>query len=293
MEHLVRIVLATAVGVLVPLLLLASVGFFYSIRPMRYLTDRSPADLGWTFESVSLRTRDGLQLSAWYVPKAGTGPGGRAVIALHGYPFSKADILGVTPYLHEGYDLLLLDFRYFGRSEGSMTTFGHREWQDVVAGVDFLRERGTESIALWGFSFGASVALLALPHTDAIDAVIADTPFSDLGAMARDYYRSLPLANHLLAFLTDLMSRAYVGVSPREVSPLRAAASSTVPLLLIHGDRDSTIPIDHFERMRNALAGRPGTELWVVEGANHGRTYGSAPGVYEERVLGFLARYLQ
>lgn len=279
-------------AVLLALVLLASLGFFYSIRPMRYTANRTPADFGWAFESVALHTRDGLKLSAWYIPQRGGGSGERAVIVLHGYPFSKADILGVTHFLHEQYDLLLFDLRYFGESEGSLTTLGHREWQDVVAAVEYLRAVGVRSIALWGFSVGASVALLALPHTDAIDAVVADSPFSDLGAMSMDYYRFFPLANRLLAFCTEVLSRAYLGVSPADVSPLRAAAASRAPILLIHGEADSTIPLAHFERIRGALGDRPGTETWVIKGAEHGLTYSMERERYEARVLAFLARHL-
>ena len=291
MDFLARILVTIAVGV-IGLVILASLGFFYSIRPIRHMADRSPADLGWSFENVTLRTRDGLDLSAWYVPRESMAGGDRAVVVLHGYPFSKADILGVTHYLHAEYDLFLFDFRYFGQSEGTMTTLGYREWQDVLAAIDYLRARGARSIALWGFSAGASAALLTLPHTDAVDAVIADSPFSDLGAMALDYYRYFPLVNHFLAFCTDLLSRAYVGVSPSEVSPLRAAASSRVPILLIHGEMDSTIPIAHFERIRSAVGSRPGAEYWMVEGANHGRSYALSRELYEERVLAFLAQHL-
>ena len=251
MDLLTRIATILA-AILVGLVLLATLGFFYSIRPVRFTANRSPADLGWAFDAVALQTRDGLRLSAWHIPQPG-GSGERAVIVLHGYPFSKADILGVTHFLHDHYDLLLFDLRYFGQSEGSLTTLGHREWQDVLAAVEYLRARGTSSIALWGFSVGASVALLALPHTEDVTAVVADSPFSDLGAMTMDYYRPFPVVDRFLAFCTDLLSRAYLGVSPTDVSPLRAAAASRVPILLIHGSADSTIPIAHFERFRAAL----------------------------------------
>jgi dipeptidyl aminopeptidase/acylaminoacyl peptidase len=235
-----------------------------------------------------------LRLSAWFIPQSGAGGGERAVIVLHGYPYSKADILGVTPFLHEHYDLLLLDLRYFGESEGAITTLGYREWQDVVAAVEYLQSRGVRSIGLWGFSAGAAVALLALPHTAGINAVVADSPFSDLAAMTMDYYRFFPLADRVLAFFTDLLARAHLGVALADVSPLRAAAASRVPIFLIHGERDSTIPIAHFERFRAAFGEqRPGIDTWVVEGAEHGLTYAADRERYEARVLTFLGQHLR
>ena len=277
---------------LAALTILATLGFFSVVHPTRYLSSRTPADLGWQFERVALRTGDGLTLSGWYIPRAGGPAGQRALIVLHGYPFDKGNILGVTPFLHEEYDLLLFDFRYFGESEGALTSVGHRERQDVLAAVDHLHARGIRSIGLWGLSMGGATALLVLPHTALVHAVVADSAYSDLGAMTLDYYRFLPLANRVLAAHTDLLTRLTFGVSLGEISPVRAVERTQVPILLIHGADDRTIPVDHFERLRDALAANAAAEFWLLERAGHGLTYAGEPDAYESRVLAFFARHL-
>jgi pimeloyl-ACP methyl ester carboxylesterase len=214
------------------------------------------------------------------------------VIVLHGYPYDKANVLGSTPFLHRHYDLLLLDFRYFGQSDGAMTTLGHREWQDVLAAVEYARERGASSIGLWGFSLGGAVALISLAHSDAIAAVTADSPFSDMGSMVMDYYRYIPIANHALAGLTDVLSRVVLGVAPGNVSAARAVAGSTTPVLLIHSSVDRTIPVDHFHRLKDALARNPNAEFWLLDNAHHGMSQSSDQALYERRVLDFFARHL-
>ena len=70
------------------------------------------------------------------------------MIVLHGYPYDKGNALGVTPFLHDEFDLVLFDFRYFGASEGTSTTVGHRERLDVLAAVDHLRSKGVRSIGV-------------------------------------------------------------------------------------------------------------------------------------------------
>lgn len=291
MELLTRAA-AVTLGVLLALGLLAAFGLYYNTHPLRSRSPNSPAALGWSYESIALTTADGLTIRGWYIPRAGNADGRRAIIVLHGYPFDKGDILGVTHFLHSDYDLLLIDFRYFGESEGSWTSLGLYEWQDLLVAVEYLRGRGVSRIGVWGFSFGAAVALLTLPHTDHIDAVAADTPYTDLGSMTWDYYRYFPLVDRIIVSYTDLLSRLVLGVHPSEISPLRAASGSRLPILLIHGAADATIPIAHFERLRQALAGNPNAEFWLMEGVDHGYTYAMQRDEYEKRLLAFFGRHL-
>jgi dipeptidyl aminopeptidase/acylaminoacyl peptidase len=286
-------VLALVALILVPLVILGILGFATGIRPPRNVSSRTPADLGWAYEPITLRTGDGIAISGWFIPRDDQ-PGNRpVVIVLHGYPYDKANVLGVTPFLHRHYDLLLIDFRYFGKSEGHVTTLGHREWQDVLAAVDYARSRGASSIGVWGFSLGGAVALLTLPHTDAVSAVAADSAFSDMGAMVMDYYRFLPVADRALAGFTELLSRVFLGVAPSDVSPERAVAETSTPVLLIHSSTDSTIPVSHYHRLGRALANNASAEFWLLERALHGMSYASEKDRYEARVLGFFAKHLQ
>jgi pimeloyl-ACP methyl ester carboxylesterase len=269
---------------------LAVLGFIYSVHPPRFVSRVTPGDLGWSYEPVALKTRDGLTLAGWYVPRARGPAEQRAVIVLHGYPYDKGNTLGVTPFLHEEFDLLLFDFRYFGASEGAFTTVGHRERLDVLAAVEYLRDRGVRSIGVWGFSMGASAALLALPETDSIGALVVDSPYVHLSTMVMDYYRFLPLADRFLALCTGFLARALAGVWPGEVSPGEAARGSRVPMLAIHGAADGTIPAHHFAQLREILDGNPAAEFWLVDGADHTRSYALHQTLYEARVLEFFQR---
>jgi dipeptidyl aminopeptidase/acylaminoacyl peptidase len=271
---------------------LATAGFALSIRPHRYISAATPAQHGWAYEAITLRTEDDLKLSAWLIPAAAETRGRSAVIVLHGYPYSKGDVLGITPFLHDQHDLLLLDMRYFGGSEGTLTTLGHHEWRDVAAGVRLLKDRGYASVGVWGISMGASVALLTLAREAGIDAVVADSPYSDLHEMTLDYYLRLPVMAPILATITDLLARAVIGVAPADVSPARAAAASRKPILLIHGADDRTIPLHHHERMRAGLGPHANVQTWLIAGAGHGQGYPIDKARYEARVLDFFSQHL-
>ena len=148
------------------------------------------------------------------------------------------------------------------------------------------------SIGVWGFSMGASAALLALPETDAVGVLVLDSPYVELSTMIMDYYRFLPAADRFLAFCTGLLARAVFGVWPKDVSPGQAVRDSRIPILLIHGAEDRTIPAHHFERLRAILADNPAAEFWLVDGVDHTLTYSLHRGTYEARVLDLFQRGL-
>ena len=290
-EVVARAVVILAVGA-VALMALSALSLAYATHPVRYVSRATPADLGWPFERVSLQTEDGLTLSAWHIPALINTPGHPTVIVLHGYPYDKGNVLGVTQFLHRDFDLLLFDFRYFGESEGSFTSVGYHERLDLVAALDYARSRGARSIGVWGFSMGAAVALLAVPEAEGVDAIVADSAYAHLDGMVMDYYRGFPLADRALALCTGILSRVFLGIWPSDVSPLRAAAGAQLPILVIHGAEDRTIPRDHFEDMRAALAGNPAARFWLVEGSSHGLTYATASKAYERIVLEFFRAHL-
>jgi fermentation-respiration switch protein FrsA (DUF1100 family) len=72
----------------------------------------------------------------------------------------------------------------------------------------------------------------------------------------------------------------------RSTEPIRVIGLVEVRVLLIHGDADTTVPLDDGRRLL-ASAG-PNVEQWVVPGATHSRAHAAGPHAYEERVTAFL-----
>src|SRR5207244_12893906 len=106
-------------------------------------------------------------------------PGARAVSLLQGCPGHKAGMLPIAAGLAPRFTVLLLDQRYFGRSEGRLTTLGFRERRDLGRAVDFLAARGFGPVGVFGFSLGGAVALLAAAEDPRIRAAAAYAPFAD------------------------------------------------------------------------------------------------------------------
>jgi pimeloyl-ACP methyl ester carboxylesterase len=278
-----------------------------------------PAIDGLGGEVVRIRSRDGLRLTGrWLAAEPGdpawTTDPHEAILLLHGWSGSIApDLVEYGPYLRRTAGVLGIDFRGHGGSDDSPTTFGLREVEDVAGGLAWLGERGIQRVALVGSSLGgitaiAAVAILgdgSMPGADAgpaapahvapprrprIVAVIADSVAPELavavgsrvpgGGGSRAWSRLV--ANRLF----DSAART-LGADPRETEPIRVIGLlEGVPLLLIAGDRDTTVPIADARRL--AAAAPPTALFWEVPGAAHSEAHQTDPAGYEARTASHL-----
>lgn len=237
------------------------------------------------YETVSFRTADDLALRGWYIPAAQTGA--KTVILLHGYPADKGNILPALAFLHEDFNLLLFDFRYLGQSEGSYSTAGAKEVEDLLAAIRFLKRRGVKEVGIWGFSMGAAVALMAIEKAPEIKAVISESSYASLAQMAFELFR-IPLLKYPIAYLVGFWTKVFLGIDLREVSPARSVRNTTIPILLIHSSADAVIPFSHAQQLKEALAHNASAKFWFNEGFAHGEL-GSD---YQTRVKSFFKKNL-
>lgn len=267
-------------------------------------------------EVVRLRARDGLRLAGRWLPaEPGDDPASwrqdphEAILLLHGYTGSIApDLVEYAPYLRRTAGVLGLDFRGHGGSQPGPTTFGLLETEDIAGALAWLGERGVTRVALHGTSMGgiaaiAAVAVLgdgALPGADLDPAAprhVEPPPRPRIAAVVADSVApelEIPIASRVpgpakrftAARLFDGAARA-LGGDPRATEPARVIGLlEPVPVLLIHGEADTTVPIADGRRLA-ALAG-PSAQHWVVPGAGHSDAHATAGQDYERRTTDFL-----
>jgi len=254
----------------VTLLLVPALGLFQSVRPKKFASQTTPQLFGLPFEPVRLKTADGVSIAGWFIPRQGE-PTRAAVIMLHGYPADKGDLLPRAALLTRDFNLLLIDFRYFGESGGSYTTAGAREVDDLLAAVEFLRQRGLDQIGVFGFSMGGAVALMALDRSDAIYAVASEGAYAELGSMTEALYANYGPLKKPLARLTGLYATVFLGIDPFKVSPAATAGRSNRPVLLMHATDDAVVPFQQALLLQQALAGNPRAETVFFAGG-HGQS---------------------
>lgn len=254
--------------------------------------DANPGQYGMYYEDVNFPARDdGLSLRGWLVPGRLDYP---HVVIVHGAGQHRADAtvatLGLTRALSEnGYSVLLFDLRGHGESDQARMSAGYYERRDVLGAVDFLASRGVapQKIAFLGFSLGAVAALLAAGDAG-VCSVIADSAFSDLREVIRQRSRSSRSLAMLLPGML-LMSRVLFGIRMRGVRPYQVVENLDFPVLFIHGEEDSSIPVAHATRLATA-AKHAETRLWVVPGVQHARAFVKYPHEYVRRVVQYLSQ---
>jgi len=260
-------------------------GFYISVRPPRILSSLTPKDLRLDYEKVLFKTSDGLTLKGWLIPSRKATK--KTVILLHGYPADKGDILPALSFLHKDYNLFLFDFRYLGESEGSYSTAGANEVQDLLAAIRFLKAKGIQDVGVWGFSMGGAVALMGIKKAPEIKAVIAEASYASLALMAPELFR-IPLLKYPLAWLLGLWVKIFLGIDIRDVSPAKAVQDTTIPILLMHSVGDDVIPFSHAQLLQKALEGNPRAEFWFRTRLSHGELGQE----YQKRLGDFFRRHL-
>ncbi len=259
--------------------------FWLYVHPRRFTGSYRPEDFGLKTEAVKLKTADGLELDGWFVPHK---TGKKAIIVCHGYPMDKSDVLGLTVFLAKQFNLLYFDFRATGKSGGFYSTGGAREVRDIDAAVKYLEGRGFTGVGAFGFSMGAASVLLS--KNPAIKARALDAPFADLSGEMNYIFRSWGVWRKPLIALMKTWSLLFMGVNINSVNPAASAAALTTPLLLIHGDADTQVPV---ENSRLIKAAYPAAELWIVKGAGHGENWYRAGNQYEKRITDFFDKNLK
>jgi len=236
-------------------------------------------------QEVHILSDDGLRLCGYVIENDPSSK--HWAIIVHGYTVS---MLISTQYIDlfqsEGFNILLIDQRRHGNSEGKYTTYGYYEKYDIAAWVRWiLHSYGTEcSIGLHGQSLGGSTVLeyLSIVHPN-VKFVVADCPFSDMKQLVRHQARTvyrLP-ASPILPII-NMMLKSRAGFSMEQVSPLQVVEHCHLPALFIHGTKDNYVPTYMSEQLYEHKAGPK--NLLLVEGAIHGNAYAVAPKEYSEAV---------
>jgi len=256
------------------------------VTPVRQPLDHTPSDYDLPYENVTLTSRDGLKLAAWYIP----GPKPDAIILIHGIHTNRAVMLPTAAILAEaGYPLLLIDLRGHGESEGNLISYGYREAWDVQAGVEYLAALpGIEQIGVIGSSMGGAAVARAAAAKPRLSAVVIQISYSSLPDAVEDAFDNLSIfPKWPFAPLVIALAERRVGVKISEVDSARDLATlSPRPVLIIHTTDDHLFPLHHGQKMYEA-AHEP-KELWIIENLGHDDPAISREAEYRERVVSFF-----
>lgn len=241
------------------------------------LLQTTPDRLGMKFEELRIpvgRGVDSGELHAWWVPaEQSNAP---TFLYLHGNYRNIGNNMEHTLRLHKlGFNVLLPDYRGFGKSSGGRPNEA-KVYEDAEAAWQYLlKQRGVQpgQAFIYGHSLGGAIAIdLALHHPEAA-GLITESTFTSMVEMGKLSYAYLPV--------DWLLNQRF--------ESLKKIAALKIPVLLIHGTWDKTIPV----RMAQQLyaAAPPPKTLILIEGGEHNNSAAVGWTEYRDAMEAFVKQY--
>lgn len=222
------------------------------------------------FEEVLITAHDGLSLRGRYYHYADGAP---LDLCFHGYRGTAVRDMcgGIRISYALGHNVLLVDQRAHGKSEGHTISFGIKERFDCRDWVRWAVQRfgGDVRILLYGVSMGAATVLMAsaLDLGPQVCGIVADSPYFSPEEIIRKVCRDMKLPPVLAMPLVRLSARWFGGFALDEASAVEAVQHTRYPIILLHGEDDRFVPCD---MSRAIAAANPAIELHTFPDAGHG-----------------------
>ncbi|MCH1983085.1 alpha/beta hydrolase [Ruminococcus sp. OA3] len=241
-------------------------------------------------ENVFIRSRDGLKLCGTYFPAEGSD---RTFLCFHGYTSEGLNDFPCIAkfYLEMGYNVLLVDERAHGKSEGTYIGFGCLDRWDAVAWIQYLLGRfGQEQeIYLHGMSMGGATVLMTsgLKLPPQVKGIISDCGFTSAWGVFTSVLNHM---YHIPAFpilqISDRLAKKRAGYGLAECNSADEVKKATVPILMIHGDADTFVPCWMCDEIYRSCASSK--RKLIIKGASHAEAYYKNTAAYEHAVHSFL-----
>ena len=238
------------------------------------------------YEDVYIKSFDGLKLHGYFYKCDNSK---EVAIMFHGYRgTARRDFSGgAIEMMNLNKNVLLIDHRAHGLSEGHSITFGKREQKDVVSWINYVKERiGNDAkICIVGISMGGATVLMASDKIDPEIKIIADCPYSSIKQEIKETLRRVHMSATLLYPFTALASIVY-GHTRINSDALKNVSMSKNKILIIHGTSDTIVPYKMSERVY--LNNKDHVQYELFEGVEHGLSYIKDPERYRKLLTDFL-----
>ena len=249
------------------------------------------------FDELTIRAFDGLRLTGFYW-KAKKAAGENTVILIHGMMDSSAGMGYLAERYHElGWNVLSIDQRSHGESEGTKRTMGINEAKDISAWVEeIVVLYSATRIYIHGVSMGAAATLFYAARSDGVPSVvrgvIADSSYASYVFIFKKLlYQAI--RNRFIVWSITLGASLgcfiYTGIRFQSIRPDKSIQKIQIPVLLFHGQQDLLVPVSSIRKMF-AEAMKLGAETVVVPGAPHIGSYFYSPDLYMRKIIELSTR---
>ena len=240
-------------------------------------------------EDLYINSFDNLKLHALFINNNTN----KTIICVHGYKAKDGlyDFGMSASFLNSlGYNLLFVDNRAHGLSQGKYIGFGVLDSIDVNSWVDYLvTNMNQETIILYGMSMGAATVLNtdSSPDSSPVKAIIADCGFaSGYDEVAYQIKKMYHLPAFPLVPISNILLKLIAHYSLKEKEAYRSIKNYKNNLLIIHGGKDRFVPTsDAYKIFDNATCHK---KILIVPGASHAKSYLKDSKLYEQTFKEFL-----
>lgn len=266
-------------------------------KTMQKTLENYKIDFCWwdkfTFETLSLISKDGLKLVGHFLGNSTD----KLAIIVHGYGADYREMQLYTKYFVEkNYNILAVENRAHGNSEGKMIGMGWLDRLDLIQWINLMLEKNPNyQIVLMGLSMGASTVCMAsgekLPKN--VKAIISDCAYANAFEEFRYVFNH---RTHLPAFpllnIFNLYTKSVYKFDMKKADASVQVKKSKTPILFIHGDKDSFVPTENVQKLY-AAAPEGLKQIYIAKDAEHAMSYPSNEIEYERQLNLFLKNYIK
>jgi len=232
--------------------------------------EQTPTDIGLKFSEEIIKTKDGINIFAWYIPSKMSD---KVVLFFHGNAGNVSNRLDFISILNEmGFNILIIDYRGYGQSESIPSEKG--TYLDAEASWDFLitsKKVKEKNIIIWGRSLGGAIAAYLASKKNP-GFLIIESSFTCIPEMGKKMFPFLPVKS---------MSRFRYDTK-RYIQNVKS------PILIIHSPKDEVVPYSHGEKLFT-LASEP-KEFLIINGS-HNYGFIDSQAIYIDGVKNFLEKF--
>ncbi|WP_346974894.1 alpha/beta hydrolase [Clostridium perfringens] len=249
-------------------------------------------------EDITLKSFDGLNLTSTLIMNEN--PTNKFIVLVHGVSICYVGSLKYFDIFYKnGFNILIVNQRRHGKSEGKYSTYGFYEKYDVNMWIEYLKSRfGNDIIlGLHGESMGAGTVMETIPLNDSIKFVIEDCGYSNfhelIGFQITHAYKNRLVRKILRPSLifANFFMKTKAKFSMKKIVPIDIVSSTSLPMMFIHGKEDYFVPwymaVDLYKAKTKGYK-----ELYLVEGAKHAEALEVNKILYEKKIMTFIEKAL-
>ena len=209
------------------------------------------------------------------------------VILVHGYSAHYSIHMPFVKMFQDmDFNVLLVEQRAHGDSEGIYTSYGYNEAKDLNLWIEFLEKRRGEKlyIGLHGQSMGAAAVMICGAHNDKVKFVVEDCGYFSAKEQIKYEFSKTKYAFFTLVYWYLKIKCKF---NFEEADPMREILKSNVPIFFVHGDKDKKVPYEMCLNMYNKRHGVK-DKILIVKDAGHLESYYKEPFKYTRAIKEFL-----